>query len=65
LKELGIPGAEAFFDEWAEYEQKFGHLSISLIDEDKVEEYLEGIKEKVDAINGSRGDIAELAAKVN
>ena len=65
LEEIGIDGAEAFFDKWSEYEQKFGNLTLSITDEEEVTEYLDKIEETVDKINSSRSDIAELNAKLN
>lgn len=65
LEEIGIDGAEAFFDKWSEYEQKFGNLTLSITGEEEVTEYLEKIEETVDKINSSRSDIAELNAKLN
>ena len=64
LREIGVPGAEAFFDQWAEYEKKWGNLTLSITNEEELTEYLEKVDEQIEKITSSRGDIAELNAKL-
>lgn len=64
LKEIGVPGAEAFFDSWAEYEKRWGNLNISISNSDELDEYLKKIDETVQNISGARDDIVELNTKI-
>lgn len=64
LKEIGIKGAEAFFDDWAEQEKRWGNITLSIQNEEDFEKFMQDVDDTIDKISGARADIAELSSKV-